>query len=462
MTRNIFYIFILSLLALVSFGCSKRSDKLMEQIPADATTVAIVNLDSISIKAGCEFDSAGAIVLSPALRLLEEYEDEATRSLISVILANADYINTIDLVSFVRSADKRPIVLFEVFDKEKLDRSLADRARSISEKEGYNIFTYPGCSIMTKGKFGWISSDADAVIDAVESLESGNVTGNKYVREFLDRPHDINMIVRNTKCEGSPFEYALFIGECKSGGIFAQCSFMDSEGEIFSFRPYINDVDMNLLSFIPPKTQLLIAFGEVVSWPEILEYIDSGSSGPMLQDYLAYFNLFSDFLTLIDGTTLLAVAPVDGTPVIGEISLDSWQALLLTRMSDMDPEKILSSGEKFFDSLDIKIVKTDTGTYKINFMGLDMIFGAVNGNLYVANYNILDGGNEEIMPEYEGKKFVFNISIPKGSETADLLDLPWGINFNISLHHNNIQMVLRLPGAEKPVLQEVIDRLTEF
>lgn len=457
MTRNNIHVFLIFLASICFFSCSNKQKSILEKIPADVSAVAIMNIDSISLKAGCHFDENGAIVLPQTLAQLQEYEDIAARSITDIILTNADYINTVSLVCYVREANNKPVILFEILDTKALEESLTSNAKETGTLDGYITYTYPGCIAMTKDGMGYISTEATVILDVEKQLEEGNITENSHIKDFLLKPHDVNIVFRNPAYENEALEYTLGIIECKTGGMFFQCSFMDKEGNIFSFRPYIHDVDRKLLSFIPSKTQLLVAFGEVVAWPEITEYIEEKSGNLIPQDYKTYFNVFSNFLTLIDGTTLLALAPIDGVKAVEDLSLNSWQALLMTHMSNMDTEKILQIGQSLFNSLGIRTLESDSTTYQLDFKGLGLTFGDIYGNLYASNYNILDGGNQEMMPEYEGKKFVLSISIPQDSETAESLKIPWGINFNLAIHHNNIQMVLRLPGATKPVLQEIID-----
>lgn len=451
------------LLAFVLWACSGNDTaSLLEKIPANAKCVTIVNLKNIVIQSGCKIEQDGQITLTPQLESFLEKGDVATNTLFQIISKTASFINTEKMAWFVPNNYNGAVLIFDINNKDQLNQYLSSSSVVSTSQAGYSIYAFPECVVLTKGNSGWIARDANTVIEIQNSIGKKHFAAFSPVREFLENdPHDIETVINNSENTASELQYILGLANFKSSGIFAEFSFMDAEGKIYRFSNNIHEVERDLLKYVPSQTQILFAFGKIDDWDKIFNAIENENLENIANKYALYYHIAKDYLRKINGTTLLALAPFAGSQSLLNLSPETWQILFMSHLSQEDTDEILSTA-RMFVGYQFGMTEEDdnNNNYKLKLGNYEITFGEIEDYIFASNYDILEGGNTNMAPAYESKRAVAQLTIPYGSETMKALELPWGVDFNISLNGTNVMFVLRLPGANGPVLANLIQYLS--
>lgn len=457
-----------NVLALIAFGaalvgfssCSGEDNRnLIEHVPSDALIVAKFNLRNLALQSGCDVKADGSIELSKDVETLFEHSDVASQTLVNILAINAPYIDSEAMMWFKPGTKDGGIVLFDIKDREGLAKSLADFSVAHTTLSGFSVYAYPECSVLTKGEIGWIARQADAVIE-IEKKSDRHFAAFEPVKDFFENEsHDIEIAINYNNNVRSDLQYITGFADFKTGGAYAELMFMDAEGNIYQFDDAISTVDRRLLKYIPTKTEALIALGKVNDWDKIFEVVENNAPENLLNEYGPYFAVAKNYLSMIDGTTLFAVAPVAGAQALKQFSLSTWQALMMVHLPAEEIESTISMLKQLLELQGIESRPTSDTNWQFIYEGEKVNFGTVDGYLYVANYDVLNAGNSEFANSYESKQAAFELMIPYGSETMKALNLPWGLDFNIFLSKKHLKTIVRLPGGNGPVLKEIISSM---
>lgn len=459
--RAAFYSFLTVACTVIMWGCGKsETSRALHHVPSDAKSVTIVNVKNLALQSGCNINAQGQIELTPEAVEMLDRSDMATQTVAGILCSNAPYINIEEVVWYVPENSSKPIVVFEIKDAGKFESSLARLSIASINVDKFTVYSFPECVVAVKGNFGWIGRTAAEIIVNENNIGENHFASFKPVKEFFENDsHDIEFVFNNADNTHAELEYILAFGTFRNSGMFFEFHFIDAEGNNFRFDN-VHDVDRNLLQFIPTQTQILLALGRVDDWTEIFKTLETNLPMHSFGDYNMYYQLAKDYISSINGTTLLAGAPVAGAQAMKNFSLETWQVLFMTHFPQDNTNAIIDLAKGFLSSQKIPCHEVSPGVYQSRLYNDDVMFGCVDGYTFLSNYDILVAGNTDMATAYEGKKGVIELMIPFGSETMKAYNLPWGVDFTISLSTTNVMVTLRLPGSNGPLLKELIKYLS--
>lgn len=444
---------------LMFYSCSTNDkSSILEHIPAEAKNIFLVNFKNVLLQSGGDITSDGELILSESAKSLLHGNDEPTGALVDFICKNARFIDVENMFWYKMTESSAIINIFKIKDYAKLKENLLLSGFVGEEADGYLIYDMGSCQMALNKSFGWISRDLEQAIAIEKKIGHSHIASFDPVKEFLENNmHDIQFVVNLKDKTSEGIHYMLGFASFKNTGLFAEISLMDNEGKIYQFRNNIHEVDRNLLKYIPGQTQLLFAIGKVDDWSILFEEVEKFIPKNLFSVYQLYYQVAKEYIAQIDGTTLFAGAPIAGRQALRQFSLDTWQVLVMSHFPQEITDELIQTVINFLSMQNTAVKEVSEGIYQTKLQGTEVMFGNVNGYLFFSNYDILEGGNTDLATAYESKRAVAEFLIPNGSETMKACELPWGLDLNLSLNADNGMVVLRLPGANGPVLKELVD-----
>lgn len=462
-TKFISWVTVIIAFAVILFnaGCSKdERSSLLEHAPLDAQNVMLLNIKNIVLQSGGDISPDGRLLPTDDFVSLLVSHDEASQALIDVLCTTAPFIDCENLMRYQPAGNEaNAVIVFEITDATKLKDALSKIADGKESVHGYDIFTMNQCAVAIKKEKGWISRDIQEAMEIENSIDNNSYASYEPLREFFDYDsHDVEIVFNNIDNNRTPIQYTTLIGSVKNNGIYVDMQFMDKEGNYFSFKDYIHAVDRDLVSYMPSQTQALFAIGDVDDWSKIFVGIENLLPPDIVSPYMLYFALAKEYISQIDGTTLVAFAPIAGRQSLKMQYLNTWEVLVMSHFKPEKTDEIISMAINFLQLQGFKVDEMSKGIYRTQFNGNELMFGTVNGYIFASNYNIFtQGGNTTIGQYYEGKRAMAELLIPYGSETMKAYDLPWGLDVNVYLTSASLSWVLRLPGSNGPVLKDIVE-----
>ena len=439
-------------------ACSEKDELLLDHVPDDIFGVAIVNIDSLSLKAGCQVAPDGSLILTPDLKKLCGKADKSFSKAVDIVCAVAPYINTVDLAIVCEEPKSKPFLMFEIFDYDKLTAAIEKMGGKQSQDDDFDVFDLTDCQLVASGRLGWIVGNVQQVKDLEQRAAKGAIADLSPLKDYLDQNHDF-CAAFNPKLEDPKEDYSpMFLADIKNGGLFAELSFMDGKGDTFNFQKNIGDMDRSVLEYIPQGTQILLGIGEMKDSESLLEALRPVAKEFFSEKVMSAFGVATGLSSMINGSTIIALAPDATSKDLADISPDTWEMLFLSKMSEQNMQKTVDMAKIFLDENGYDVTDLDSTEYTFKYDGRPVNFGIDNGYIYAANYDLDEHERSPVAPENETKLAMFRVLIPKNSETAKAFGLPWGVSFHSTISRHYIMFVLRLPGANGPVLKEVIAR----
>lgn len=439
-------------------SCGGGKSGILEHIPVDSYSVMSINVKDIILQSGGNLEGSGALTPNDALyELLDETSQNA--DFLRLICTLAPYIEIENVFRYEYTEGSGFTYIMKVTDKEGFV-TLMDRNESKKrEISGYKEYNLDFVNLLLKDNFLWATSDTDGLIAINKKIGSDHFAGFEPLRTFFEtEDHDIEFVIQRNIVHDTDYKYLLGLASFKTSGIFAEFSLMNDQGQMYQFRNSVHEVDRELLQYIPSQTQILFALGKVDDWDSFFKSVDN-LLPETLAPYMFYYGLTKEYITKIDGTTLIALAPVAGSQSLKKMNLQTWQVLAMTHLPQNESDEILSMVNSFLELQGIAYKETEQGIFTANLMGVHMMYGRKDGYLFFSNYDILDGGNTSMATAYESKRIVAELLIPHNSETMKALNLPWGVDLNLAVNTTNSMIVLKLPGANGPLLKDIVNEL---
>lgn len=449
----------MAMICLASCSSKQSERELFECIPADARMVALVNFRNLALQSGCDVQADGNIQLSEDVEALFEGSDVATQSLVNILSLVSPCIDDEKIIWFA-SSDGSPIVLFRITDEASAQKKLSDYATASTSAEGYNVYAFPECVVLTDGTIGKIARTAQIVLNLDDNWNGDFFTEHAPVSKiFKSESHDLELILNNAENTRSELQYVTGFADFKTGGAYAEFQFMDEDGKVYEFSNDISTVDRRLLKYIPVKTEALVAVGKVKDWDKVFSVLENNSPKEFASQYGPYVQMAKSYLNMVDGTILFAVAPIAGEQALRHFSLETWQMLFMAHLPEEEIKSTLDMLHSLMELQGVESRQTSDTNWEISYQGQPVNYGTVDGYIYFANYDVMNAGNIEFANSYEAKQAAFELLIPYNSETMKALHFPWGVDLNIFLSKKNVRVTLRLPGGTGPVLKELISSM---
>lgn len=440
-------------------GCkSDEESTLLEHVPCDAKSMVTVNFKNILLQSGGDIEASGKFGIPESWSALMQNSGNASMALVEMICEEAPYIDTEKIIWYSVKDMSKPSVMFYITDLDKFRSDIASGAETEKKIGKYSIFAMKEFDVVVTDHIGWITADAEYTINMDKDIKDNHLASFDPIRVYLERDdHDIEFVINSSADWNDSISYVLGYTSFKNTGIITELSFMNADGEIYRFNNNIHEVERNLLSYVPNQTQLLFAIGPVENWNPLFNALDKFMPTNEFNTYALYYQIAKEYISRIDKTTMIALAPIAGRQALKNFSLDTWQVLFMSHLPQEQTDDLISLAKTFVISQSMPLKEISPDIYATRLNGVEVLFGEIDGYIFFSNYDLMEGGNTDLATAYESKRAVAQFLVPYESETMNAYNLPWGIDFNISLNSSNLMFVLRLPGSNGTVLSNLLD-----
>lgn len=442
-------------------SCSRKSDSIIDTIPASASLVAHVDADAFFKASGAQLRD-GAFVLSPAFSKLVESNSssESTGPSADLVSFLADNAASLDLshLFFFSGEGAAPVATLPLVNSDALKAYLDKRAQpdaSFSPSQGLKkAYLYGAACILISDSQVWISRSADNVVSALAEASESHYGLLTTRRQLLEEAADITVI---SAAANQSFCHTAV--NFKPNAIAASVDAYDSEGNNITSEDKISVLSTDFLRYSPADAQFAFAFGQITAWPEIEKAISEAGSLLDAQQRMA-LGLILPYLKDIDGTTSIVIAPAAGAQALRSPSPTAWDFTVMTHFPQARTDELLSMISSYASMAGLSLSSDSDGNscYIIRDLpDLHLYVGDVDGYLALSSRPLSGTSNSSFTTDFLSKRAAFVIDIPYGSETMKAFELPWGFSLVANAETNTANITFRLNGSSSNPLEALID-----
>lgn len=448
------------LIALVS-SCDKRERCLLDTVPDSAQAVATADFDKLMKNAGCQVKN-GKYELTPQLTsFLGDSEARTFAKWLNCISKAADLNH---VVVYMTDRDT-PIGTVSITDNDTFETALTGHDfHKADSRDGYDIYECPDeAVVMLKDGQAWFAHRADDVIKSVKKADKDPLSALDGVKEFLLTDHPLNVAYR---CSMMPFDWVCGSVALNDNIIELTLKGMDDDGKPFEFDRLFDAVDTDFLRYAPGNTLLTAAFATKADplWNQALAILKADPGLSMSQKGM--LEMVCSQLKKIDGTVAIAAAPAAGAPALADVSLSTWDLMLMVHMPHDEVSSnvsgLVATASRFGMTID-----EENGVYHANLSRLDpslgdIYVGNVDGYLAVSTRPLDENSDDSLIPVFQGSCGAVALDIPYGSETMKAFGLPCGLSVTLRLESESAEIRARLNGTNSSFLSSLIDMIQKI
>jgi len=493
----------MALVAGMLTSCSKSgsSDKLIENIPADANVVMKFNLQQVVENSGCSVEN-GKIVLSgkysdairqaggaTALKLANEY------------LSYTEGLNLDALMLFSTDARCRDFAAVATLcDADAVKKHLKEAFGNQKDEDGFAVFKVDSSSIIAiNGNMIWIASDMRTIANQIEKAKDGNISSIKAVADMLAADNAMAFAVslpnlksmmekqgkylsRELAKDGVPENLAEKIATvldyyaCGSmtldgNSLLGEFFLVDKEGNRAQFGKALNTIDTDFLRNVPADANFVAACGNIAD-PDIQKAVDDAVAEYKANPYNGEGKEFIDLLGKWDGTAALAIEcnelnQVDPITLVNMSENDLGMFILnnlkMTAMAHYPADVASNFVSLFVNKLKqtgTNPVATTDGMYSVSDNVFSIYFGDRNGYLTFANYTG-SGDSSSLADKFAGKHMAI-YSKQDANPTMAKFGWDFGSEGMIWLDDDALKFKGTLTGTDANLLQAIFEPLTDM
>lgn len=449
-----------ALIALVS-SCDKSERSLLDTVPDSARVVATADFDRLLKNAGCQVKD-GKYELTPQLTSLLGASDAHTFAKWLNCISKAADINH---VVIYMTDHATPIGTVSITDLDAIETALTDYDfKKADSRDGYDIYEWPdGAVAMLKDGQAWFAHKADDVIKSVKKADKDPLAALDGVKKFLLTDHPVNVTYR---CSGMPFDWVCGSVALNDNILGMTIKGMDDDGKLFELDRLFDTVNTDFLRYAPGNTQLAVAFSAKTDapWNQALAILKAHPGLSMSQKGMLEM-VFSQ-LKKIDGTVAIAAAPAAGAPALANLSLSTWDLMLMVHMPqdvvNSNVSQLVATARQFGMT-----VNEENGVYHANLSQLDpslgdIYVGNVDGYFAVSTRQFIPNSDNSLVQVFNGCGGAVALDIPYGSETMKAFGLPYGLSVTLQLESESAEIRARFNGTNSSFLSSLIDMIQKI
>lgn len=479
-------------------SCSKDSgsDKIVENIPADAVFVIKLNPKQIVENAGCTVDN-GKIVLAKSYQdAIKNAGGAPALSVANQYLSYTEGVNLDAVMVFGCSVNGNDVAAVATLsDEDAVKKNLKDLIGNKKEKDGFDVYEIDGGGVIAiKNKMIWFASKLSTITNHIDAAKKENLGKVAAIAELMSADNAFAMATNLPKFksqagnleqeltrEGVPANlskkiadvmnyyacgYFTLAGNAVSGEFYL----VDKDGKRNEFGKALNVIDTSFLSNVPAQANSVAAAGSIAD-PDIKSLLNQLAREIAEDD--PQNAVYTDLFTKMDGTAAIAAE---------FNALSTVDPLTLIKMSDQDLAKFILANLKViamahypqatvgnytnlfadkFREMGVTVNTASNGLYTVNAPDLfDLYFGGKNGYLTMANFNE-NGSSNGLADKFAGKRMM----IYGQSETNPTL-ARFGWDFGgvseLWLEADALKFRCTLTGTQTNFLQAIFEPLTDM
>lgn len=463
MTVNAAFISIALLVSLLT-GCGSKSGSLLNNIPEDATTVAVVDLDAILKNAGCRIDN-GVITLSPDLEQLTSRMNPKQADMLEAVTKAAPAVNLDEVGVF--SIDNYAGIALSLKAPELFEQGVKAGAKETVSAAGQDVYVYDDIAIAIDGNYAWLTVNAVQMENVLNSLAKGNF-GSKYPvlsENLADKGNAlriVSQVAENFAADpyngvAQKFDRLFMVGKLKitDSVLDFEASFTDRDNKPLNFSPYFAETGTDFLRFVDPGSNVVIAIGK----PESQE---------MIQQVIAIFgrqfrdiNSLLPMLKAVNGTTSASYRLTSDINLNDSPDwLNAGEYILTTQIEGSESQSLMQMVQLAGGT---KLEETPAGAevvqYELKAMGTPYYIGLFQGTVAAGNRPISDTFSNSFTTDFQGARAGYVLTFAPGSPLSKALDIPYGAYSSLIVKEQTINCKLRFNGSSRNVVATLINLL---
>jgi len=437
------------MLNLSSCGGESPADPL-EAVPDGARTIAVMNLEKISMANGANN------LVTPPDGLSHQAEEamglfipaDIMRPLAAVISSGyPSGVETTQTVVFTASNGYTGLIL-KVTDRNKIAGGTLSEFREASMDFGdYDIYTVGRRIIALADHLCIIAPDMATIKTIGSKTTSTPISHIESIRQFLiSSDNDINIVRRASDLFGKQMNDLWLCGSLRftDHSIIARISTMSHDGQPDRIGNRIaEEIDPAIAGFIPQGSSIVIASGKPSESPRLLNL------ERMIGKYLP-----GDISLSTEGTTAWYARPAGSLNDDNLMSPDVWNLANIIQMPAKDGDRAVSdmlaktNGKARLDP--------DSQCHTITQEDATLTFGYING-FFVRGMNgpVSYGNSNTFASDFQAARLAAVIDIPLGSALQKATGLSCGATLSLKATDEIIKVNLTFHGSQLPVLTTI-------
>ncbi len=419
-----FQIFLAAILiSLVS--CSKKSsDSLTDYITTDVSVANVVNVDELLRKAGLPLGNMATLGPEQSQLL-----DLATQSVMNAELTAIIEGGCIDVsqIMLLSLADRTSILAVRVTNKDAFDK--------VAKEKGFSS------NCVNRGSLCFISDNKNVVENFLDAVDNAAPESLSEVKLSLDANKTIRAAMR---LDVNEIDWLTMNVAVTQEAITMEWSALDCEGRNVAFGNLFEEIDPEVLSFIPNDAVLALAFGKPDFDNQLLNRFAQSQYGWIAEK--------------ITGTSAISVSMGGSVDNLRFAGPEAFNIQFATAASENSSPSLLDVCDEYFQGK-----RTSDGRYLAALSGCDLWYGQENGFVAVSfNRPFTSNYSNDLAPRFEGKRLACDLEIPNGSSLMKGLNLTSGVSLNISLTTDKLKARLRFNGSSKTAALSLLDLSADF
>jgi hypothetical protein len=398
------------LLTIVAASCSRRADTpaLLEQIPADADIVALVNMKTLAQSLGGEVEGS-KITLPPYWNSADLLDEKAEQflDLVSNSGVDAEYVAMAG-----NFKDRAPMVAFSLLDADSFRRTLTDQGYTRSEGSGdvtYYVNASGSSYVALRGDYAYYYAEGDNLQKAKQHYEDFFAA----VKQAPASDSPLASFLTQGNAGGACIRQAdLYTGSLKSIGapaeivdIFRDASIVmslnvdnntatlrsqlvDAKGKTVDLSPLSQYGDLSarvsrsVLNRLPQGESLVYTLAlKQINWDVCMNFFTEAFRGNAMAA-----TILKTYLEKIDGTIALGLGVNNGLESLFKINrgiggMEQLSITLLVETQDGKAQGILTDLKGFLVQAHISTTPIDNGFTFVPEPELGTLYVQAEGNV---------------------------------------------------------------------------------
>lgn len=441
-------------------SCSKKGE-LLATLPADVTSVAVVDVKGILEASGCKF-TPSCVVLPPSITDIDSDEE----LLVAMGRLDAAGVCSFDDVAVVLDKSNRTIFTFLVSDGEKF-KALTSSFDWKDGEDGYSEGVVKGSTILTDGKQAWIVTHGNAY-EGVKKLREGAkdmpLTKLAGVKGALEQDNLVNAAFSGlglgflSSDGNNPEEkvWNILTANVKDNKIIASSQSMKGDGDVVETKG-MQPINPAVLAYIPGNCNVVLGAGltSEFDWKGLISALAPFTVRDFqMQGMIA---MLTPFLQALDGTVIFAAGPANDN-AYSELEPENWQFMLMAHMPQEKINQVMGMIRTAMFQGGISPSEGNDGIMVVPQYGMNFYVGNVDGYLAISNFPFDNTRQNSLAPIFVNKNAAAAIEIPSLQMLSSGAP-SYGVMLTVGVEDSKGNAELSLPGSDKPILETILNSI---
>ncbi|MCM1519343.1 MAG: hypothetical protein NC098_00990 [Lachnoclostridium sp.] len=451
------YFCLLSILAVCATltSCSNE-DEILSRVPAESLIVGKVNVTRLA-------DDFGVKITGEDIQLPDYLQSTDIDADNLKALASLNKAVDLDQVVMISEDGSTFTFIAKITDKDALNLLMKDQEADVAEEEDATIYTVKTFgNVIVKDKLLWLISNGSGKVADIEAIEAkakeNSILKLKGCANLLSKDNLFTLAVNTKSADETAAEYTVpELLDCWAGveinavdnKLVCESSQFKADGSELKLEE-IGEINSSILSYVPSTFRAAIAFGKL---PEsqidmLYKLINSRAA----YQARAIMGVIEPYIRAIDGTVMIAAGP-KSDEFYQYPSIETLDAILMIHMPQDKINEAVNMINSQLTMLSVTPVEVSEGLYGIDFGGLNIYYGTVDGYLAFSTINLVNNNSNDLTKYFVNHKFAGVVNVPSLS-TFDTSLPAWApLIYFQSADMGKGKAVIELQGTTEPFFE---------